>query len=315
MALSGSVGSYQEFNYTGNIQKITIPVDGIYKLEVYGAEGGSSAYVNGGKGGYSVGYKQLTKGNTLYICVGGKGSTAHSGGGVRYINGGYNGGGGGNGQYSNHSSGGGATHIATVSGILSSLSSKKDKVLIVAGGGGGGTMDQRYGGTGGGTTGGNGFSNSCTGGSQTAGGRGQYSDHVGVGRQSSGFGIGGGCTTAVSQNHSAIEGSGGGGGWYGGGGHAGVVGGGSEYWQNGCGGAGGSGYIGGVPSFTYNGTTYTPSTSNGRRSGNGYAKITFAALSKIYNLNVDGSVVQTVYLDGVALEQIKFDGVSVFGNP
>ena len=55
--------------------------------------------------------------------------------------------------------------------------------------------------------------------------------------------------------------------------------------------------------------------SSGVRGGHGYAKITLAALTKIYKLNVDGSVVQTVYLDGVALEQIKFDDVSVFGNP
>ena len=39
---------------------------------------------------------------------------------------------------------------------------------------------------------------------------------------------------------------------------------------------GGSGYIGGVPSFKHtNGTTYSPSTTAGQRSGNGFAKITF----------------------------------------
>ncbi len=41
-------------------------------------------------------------------------------------------------------------------------------------------------------------------------------------------------------------------------------------------GGGGSGYIGGVPSFKHtNGTTYSPSTTAGQRSGNGFAKITF----------------------------------------
>lgn len=41
-------------------------------------------------------------------------------------------------------------------------------------------------------------------------------------------------------------------------------------------GGGGSGYIGGVPAFKHsNGITYSPSTSNGNRSGNGYAAITF----------------------------------------
>ena len=40
MALSGTVGSYQEFGYTGGMQSVTIPADGIYKLEVWGAQGG-----------------------------------------------------------------------------------------------------------------------------------------------------------------------------------------------------------------------------------------------------------------------------------
>ncbi len=40
--------------------------------------------------------------------------------------------------------------------------------------------------------------------------------------------------------------------------------------------AGGSGYTGGVPAFTHtNGTKYSPSTSNGQRSGHGQAKLTF----------------------------------------
>ena len=52
MALSGSVGSYQEFGYTGGMQSVTIPADGIYKLEVWGAQGGNT---KGGLGGFSSG--------------------------------------------------------------------------------------------------------------------------------------------------------------------------------------------------------------------------------------------------------------------
>ena len=305
MALSGSVGSYQEFVHTGGMQSVTIPTDGIYKLEVYGARGGYVVWNAGsssqydtvpGKGGYSNGYKKLTKGTVLYICVGGAGGAAW--GSKVTCGGGYNGGGGGRSGgdgITPGTGGGGATHIATTNrGVLSNYNSYRNEVLIVAGGGGGSGPSgrDRYGGSGGGTYGGNASTgNGGGGGTQSAGGNsiGAYS----------GAGFGYGATTNTYIQHVA----GGGGGLYGGG--SGVN----------AGGGGGSGYIGGVPSFTYNGTTYAPSMSNGQCNDYGYAKITLVALTKIYKLNVDGSVVQTVYLDGVALEQIKFDDVSVFGNP
>ena len=89
----------------------------------------------------------------------------------------------------------------------------------------------------------------------------------GYGSSNSGFGSGPSC--------------GGGGGYYGGGG--------------GCncgfgvgGGGGGSGYIGGVPSFSYKGVTYSPSTSVGGNSGNGWAKITLVKKLEI-NIVYDGN--------------------------
>ena len=45
--------------------------------------------------------------------------------------------------------------------------------------------------------------------------------------------------------------------------------------------AGGSGYVEGVAKFTYRGVTYTPSTSNGARSGHGQAKISFVAFATV----------------------------------
>ena len=294
MALSGSVGSYQEFGYTGGMQQVTIPSDGIYKLEVWGAEGGPVNETRGGDGGYSVGYKNFTKGTVIYICVGG-GGLANLGKG--YLAGGYNGGGGAlcNNSSCSASSGGGATHMASVSGTLASIgASNISKIHLVAGGGGGGAYYNENNASNGGAGGGwNGSGSSAGGGSQTAGGGGWNNG------QNGSFGQGG-----YSEGMGA---AGGGGGLYGGGA--------AIRTNSNCGAGGGSGYIGGVPSFTYNGITYSPSTSNGQRRGNGYAKITLAALTKIYKLNVDESVVQTVYLDGVALEQIKFDDVSVFGNP
>ena len=114
MAITTSKGSYQDYAYTGGMQSVTIPHDGIYKFEVWGAGGSNSAlhgsgnygnnYNTNGKGGYSVGYKLCKKGEVYYICVGG-------------CNNPYNGGGRGNAGW-----GGGATHIATKTGELKNLS-------------------------------------------------------------------------------------------------------------------------------------------------------------------------------------------------
>ena len=81
MAITTSKGSYQDYAYTGGMQSVTIPHDGIYKFEVWGAGGSNSAlhgsgnygnnYNTNGKGGYSVGYKLCKKGEVYYICVGG----------------------------------------------------------------------------------------------------------------------------------------------------------------------------------------------------------------------------------------------------
>ena len=152
--------SVEDYNYTGEIQEFTAPVSGYYKLEAWGAQGGSASEntsgnitiqaVEGGKGGYSYGTVYLTEGQTIYIAVGGEGKEIISSksSGNEYIAGGFNGGGI---AYSdgsrNHSgSGGGATHFALAiddsndypsDGTLSKYENMQDKVLLVAGGGGG----------------------------------------------------------------------------------------------------------------------------------------------------------------------------------
>ena len=146
MAITTSKGSYQDYAYTGGMQSVTIPHDGIYKFEVWGAGGSNSAlhgsgnygnnYNTNGKGGYSVGYKLCKKGEVYYICVGG-------------CNVPYNGGGVGDAGW-----GGGATHIATKTGELKNLSGNKAAVLLVAGGGGGTGQANGEGGKGGGWYGG-----------------------------------------------------------------------------------------------------------------------------------------------------------------
>ena len=233
-----------EYNTPGSYT-YTIPQTGLYKLETWGAQGGTVTYgsntYRGGYGGYSTGNVFLTKGDVLYLNIGGVGTGGIS---SSTFAGGYNGGGAisaTNGTDHYHASGGGATHIATKSGLLSTLSSNLDSILIVSGGGGGGyrhTTGVAYssiGGEGGGmsgtdstTAGSNGKQG--LGGNQTTGGK--YSGATEASSTIFGsFGKGG--------TPSQSWGSAGGGGYYGGGGSYGYISGGGN-----SGGGGGSGYIG-----------------------------------------------------------------------
>lgn len=256
-------------------QKFTAPVDGKYKLEVWGAQGGTNdSYDGNGKGGYSTEVVQLKKGETLYITVGGQGNAS----GYAGLNGG--------GRSSRSVSGGGATHIAIEKGLLYSFASKQDQVLIVAGGGGGsarvdpsGHPSMPVGGYAGGLEGGNG---SCywetgsrflgKGGTQENGGTGETSDASGK------FGMGGTIKCNPSAANYWAAGACGGGGWYGGGAaeHA---------------GGGGSGHV----ITTWNGEAVTSAATTGGNmsmpipngagteighSGNGAAKITFLEQKK-----------------------------------
>lgn len=285
--------STTKYDYTGGEQTYIVSTDGYYKLEVWGAQGGSVTYSSttyrGGYGGYSFGIVNLEKDKKIYIYVGGAGS----GGSISAsYSGGYNGGGPTNGTGNDHyhSSGGGATHIATVSGELSTLNEAiKDSILIVAGGGGGGyrhTAGTEYssiGGDGGGyigtdsTTGGSNGKQGL-GGTQLAGGKyngATESESIIFGS----FGLGG--------KPSASWGSAGGGGYYGGGASYG-----STASNGNSGGGGGSGYIGNSIltnkyMYCYNCTTsnkadtktYTTTNvsdtpiSNYAKSGNGAAAI------------------------------------------
>ncbi|MBR1416361.1 MAG: hypothetical protein IJ572_00895 [Bacilli bacterium] len=282
--------------YEGKEQEFPVPISGIYKLEAWGAQGGdaTNSYA-GGYGGYSTGIVRLSNNDTLYINVGGQGTSIYHSDTV--IAGGYNGGG--SARSINDAdvyvgAGGGATHIATSSGLLSSLENDKNSILIVAGGGGGAVkFSSDYygvGGAGGGKQGEKAtvknVSNytypigSATGGTQEAGGN--YMTTCGGSQcynsQSGSFGKGGGAIN--------VRMPGGGGGYFGG------ASGGRH------GGAGGSGYIASenlesALSVTkhmacYNCTTSdeegtkTISTTNVSddpisdyaKSGHGYAKIT-----------------------------------------
>ena len=288
--------------YTNSGEQIyTIPSTGIYKLEVWGAQGGQYSTYTPGYGAYSVGYANLIKDTKLYIVNGGSGILASAN--ATFTNGGYNGGG-----QANYGAGtgGGATHIAKVSGLLSTLSSQTGNILIVAGGGGGtGVYNaNEIGGSGGGITGVTGGHNSSTwaggggGGTQTGGGSlGSGGGSLGSGNVQGTVGTFGSGGNGGYESEFAQGAGGGGGGYYGGaGGSA----------RNG-GGGGGSGYIGNslltdkymycyncTTSNDVNTKTYTTTNVSGTptadyaKSGSGAARITFVSTTTLkltYNNN------------------------------
>ena len=95
-----------EYAYCGEPEFFTAPVNGIYKIDLYGASGSGYGDYPGGKGGHVCGYLELKKGEILQIQVGG--SNGYPDGGVGTLG-----------------TGGGRTVI-----------SKADSVIAIAGGGG-----------------------------------------------------------------------------------------------------------------------------------------------------------------------------------
>jgi hypothetical protein len=299
---TGSIAS--EYFYTGSEQRELYPA-GLYRVEVWGANGGASGgngVAPGGIGGYSVGTIRLTTPTVLYINVGevGLSRVTTSRDETGRVPGGYNGGGAsgfGNTITQIVGSGGGATHIAKRTGILSALASFKSDVIIVAGGGGGagggtspfnGTSFTHSGGDGGGSSGKTGGWAVTTrlggsGGTQIAGGIGGmgYTEETTAATAGS-FGIGG---SGGGARDNAYIGGGGGGGWYGGGGGN----------AGGAAGGGGSGYIKGLinprtAQSTETGFIAKPNTTD----GNGYVKIT-----PVYSISINDSLKHSVALEAI----------------
>lgn len=194
-------GSVMNFDYTGSVQTATL-TPGRYKLECWGGQGGTYSSYIGGYGGYSKGTITLTEATTVYISVGGAGSSSST-------TAGFNGGGTG---ISSGRGGGGATDVRIGQNSLYS------RVIVAGGGGGAGVTSANANpcGCGGGEYGGDGYYNDTTGSyttgtnrcggsaSQTAGGKTWSTSTQAT------FGQGG--------NASGYSCGGGGGGWYGGGG-------------------------------------------------------------------------------------------------
>lgn len=204
-----------EYNYqcTKSHQQFIIPITGYYKVELWGAQGGNSPDVEGGKGAYTSGYIFMRKKEKLYLYVGEQPTT---------LAGGYNGGGIATNTY-NARGGGGATDIRYFvsepsSSDLEWNSQRGLNSRIMVAGAGGGADNYKtgsVGGYGGAMYGGSGtfyrytgtepYTN-ATGGTPNSGGI----SGIGLNTiENASFGIGGNAT----ERH----GSGGGSGYYGGG--------------------------------------------------------------------------------------------------
>lgn len=300
MAITSANGSYQDFGYTGGVQSFTIPQNGIYKLECWGAGGKNPTQIgdgwspaNAAPGGYSVGYIILNAGTVLYIACGGSSNEA-----VGRMMGGWNGGGQCINDYghlqsgNNAGGGGGATHIATRDGTLEQLGNASGLLIVAGGGGGAGgatashANNEQYGGRYSSGAGGGPEGESCRG---TGGG---FELTPGTaGTQSGGAAFGKGVGTRAEPGGDYKTG-GGGGGFFGGKG------------TTISGGAGGSGYIGGVPAFTSTaGEYYAPATTTGAGSAAnaaGWARITYVKADTI-----------PVIFNGTRLTKIIYNGVTV----
>lgn len=226
-----------QYTYTGDVQEFNVPETGKYKIELWGASGGSFASNVAGNGAYTEGIILLQKNDTFYIYVGSKGDANTS----LTNTGGYNGGGySGNNPGANSSGGGGATDFRLLNGAWNNVSSLNSRIMVAAGGGGTATSSNSTGG-GGGSLIGIEDTISTYGGKNYCGGTAPTQIMAGT---SAAFGY-------ASQSIIAGWGGGGGGGYYGGG--------------KGCGrgGSGGSSYISGHIGCV----AITSNTNNNPKSG------------------------------------------------
>lgn len=119
------------YTYDANNSYYTFsaPVNGSYKIELWGASGNSSGDYAGGTGAYTSGNIDLIAGEKIYIYVGGAGNGD---------TGGYNGGGSLtlNQSTQNGAAGGGATDIRLKKGNWDSIDGLRSRIMVAAGGGG-----------------------------------------------------------------------------------------------------------------------------------------------------------------------------------
>ena len=132
------------FDYTGAVQTFTAPTTGTYKLECWGASGSDDPYGKGaipGKGGYVAGCITFSSNTSLYIYVGGKGTSLYNHDSMTN-SGGWNGGGfaTANSSITVGGGGGGSTDIRIIkhsdSTGWSGTASLRSRIIVAGGGGG-----------------------------------------------------------------------------------------------------------------------------------------------------------------------------------
>jgi hypothetical protein len=273
-----------EFPYTENIVEFQVSISGIYKIEAWGARGGSSSSSTGPLGAYSKSYVFLNKDERIKILVGEKGYPGHSRCGSNFIHGG---------------GGGGGTFIA------------KDRIPLCVAGGGGGFTYHSYSTVQSHACGqstqlsaniGNGQASLKMGGlgGTNSGGGGGFDGNGGIGSDSYGSGgnsfiSGGARQTSRTHEVSGYGGFGGGGSQCGcctyasGAGGGGYTGGSASNTHTNQGGGGGSYFEGSYyheSSLAISGCDPSLPTSPGT-NGNGFAKLTlFISISDLFNKKV-----------------------------
>ena len=242
----------EEFDYTGDVQTYKVMSDGIYKIELWGAQGG----LEGGLGAYTSGYISLSQYDELHFYVGSQGVQSISGINTKiYCE--FNCGTFTAGQPEQPNrywgSGGGATDVRLVSGNWNDFDSLKSRIMVAAGGGGAfiDTGTKKLGGAGGGLTGYNGQPESSlttsswgscgSGGTQTLGGYNIVNREADAIHTSQGWELGTygyGSFGSGGNSKLGYYFAGGGAGYYGGGSssHIQSAGGGSSFisWHDGC---------------------------------------------------------------------------------
>ena len=213
----------KDFTYTGSPQTYTVPKTGKYKIELWGAQGGSNNSKDyGGPGGYTKGEINLNKGDTLYVYVGNYGLQPSNlikpfnGGGAPDITGSWEA------SHTGIWSGGGATDIRIVGGEWDNFNSLKSRIMVAGGGAGGNNGDGSPGGVGGGLTSGTAKDSNS-------------SNYVPTANQTTGYKFGIGQEAGLYTSDGGADSGPGGGGYYGG----------FRGLSTNCGGSGGSSFISG----------------------------------------------------------------------
>ena len=202
------------FEQLDQAQTFTPIEDGVYQIELWGAQGNGDNYeFFGGKGAYTKGKIELNTETTLYLYIGRSRTDKYPSFNAGSTGGEINDGG----NITVGYGGGGATDVRLVNGNWNDEVSLRSRIMVAAGGGGATNYDEIDGGAGGKLIGlpGNTSNTSLehtvpTGGTQTSGGTTSLFTENGKLGTAGTFGIGG--------NGNATYGSGGGGGYYGGGG-------------------------------------------------------------------------------------------------